>query len=60
MPPLDGGLSTWQVGTFNMDTVFTGARGAIMVGYVPEPGLVSLLGLGALISIRSKREVNIS
>jgi PEP-CTERM motif len=41
-----GGLSTWADGTYNMDFVSAGFRGAIMVG-IPEPTSFALAALGA-------------
>jgi len=41
-----GGNSTWPDGTYNMDFLGSGFRGAIMVG-VPEPSSLALAGLGA-------------
>jgi PEP-CTERM motif len=46
-PPLWGPFGTWPVGTFNMDQYGVGSRGAIMVGYIPEPSTFALSGLGA-------------
>jgi len=39
--------STWPDGTFNMDAVAAGARGAIELRVIPEPASIALCGLGA-------------
>lgn len=39
--------STWPDGTFNMDVVAAGARGAIELRVIPEPASLALCGLGA-------------
>jgi hypothetical protein len=42
-------FSTWAAGTFNMDNVAAGSRGALAVTgpVVPEPSTMALVGLGA-------------
>jgi hypothetical protein len=42
-------FSTWAAGSFNMDNVAVGSRGAVAVTgpVVPEPSSMALLGLGA-------------
>jgi PEP-CTERM motif len=54
-PPLWGILGTWPVGTFNMDQYGVGSRGAIMVGYIPEPSTFALSGLGAAAMLLFRR-----
>jgi hypothetical protein len=44
---LGGGLSTWALGTYPMDYLAAGFRGAIVVSPVPEPTSFALAGLGA-------------
>jgi hypothetical protein len=39
--------STWADGFFNMDYYAVGARGALDIAYVPEPGTLALVGLSA-------------
>jgi hypothetical protein len=39
--------STWAPGTFPMDFLLAGCRGAIEVSLIPEPSTLGLLGLGA-------------
>jgi len=39
--------STWTDGTFNMDYISAGFKGAIPVGVIPEPASIALCGLGA-------------
>jgi hypothetical protein len=54
---LGGGLSTWAVGTYNMDSLSTGFRGAISVNAVPEPATFALAGLGlAAVTIFRRRK----
>jgi hypothetical protein len=40
-------FSTWADGTFPLDAVLPGARGAIGLQQVPEPATLALAGLGA-------------
>ncbi|NOS70632.1 MAG: PEP-CTERM sorting domain-containing protein [Verrucomicrobia bacterium] len=40
-------LSTWTDGTFNLDSIQAGNKGAIEIGLVPEPSSMALAGLGA-------------
>jgi hypothetical protein len=53
---LGGGFSTWAQGTYPMDFVSAGFRGAIMVGtIVPEPSSFALAGLGAAAMVLFRR-----
>jgi len=47
-PAMWSGTTTWQPGSFNLDSSSygTGARGAIAVSAVPEPTSLALAGLG--------------
>jgi hypothetical protein len=50
-------LSTWADGTFNMDFLSLGFRGALVLSYVPEPSVFPLAGLGfALLLVRRRAE----
>lgn len=50
-------LSTWADGTFNLDSLALGSRGAIEIVGTPEPasGLITLVGAGMLGLIRRRR-----
>jgi hypothetical protein len=52
---LGGGFSTWTDGTYNMDFLFSGARGAIPVATIPEPLAFALAGVAALTAFRRKQ-----
>jgi hypothetical protein len=53
-------FSTWAVGTFDMSSQsgLTGARGAIQVSLIPEPGAVLLAGLSICAWIVRRRSMN--
>jgi hypothetical protein len=55
-PPLWASGGTWPPGTFNMDQYGVGSRGAIMVGYIPEPSTFALFGLGAAAMLLFRRK----
>src|SRR5262245_61800634 len=50
-------LSTWADGTYNMDFLSPGFRGALMLPQMPEPSFFSLTGLGLalLLMFRQRR-----
>lgn len=51
-----GGLSTWSDGTYNMDFLAAGMRGAIIVG-IPEPSsfVLGSLGAAAMLAFRRRK-----
>jgi hypothetical protein len=57
--PAPNAASTWADGTWNLDTVLPGARGAISLSanVIPEPTTIALAGLGAaaLVIFRRRR-----
>jgi hypothetical protein len=59
-PPMWGSNGTWPIGTWVLDQYGTGSRGAIVVGLIPEPCAIALLGLGAAMFIFRRESSSVS